>query len=198
LSIFGYTQFMSHAIYQTPAVILKTRNYQESNKLLVMYTRDFGLVYVAAQSLRSAQSKMKYHTLLYSLVEIDVVKGKDLWRLTGIHQQISSLSFVQKNWFPLLEKFASLLVRLIPGEEPHLEVWNELENLYTLIENDEYHESIEYILIARILYYLGYWSSNEPIILDENPYTEGMYQWVQEHKKELVVKINQGLNDSQL
>lgn len=198
LSIFGYTTSMSHAIYQTPAVILQARNYQESNKLLIMYTRDFGLLYIAAQSLRSAHSKMKYHTLVYSLVDIDVVRGKDLWRLTGIHQRVSSLSFVEKEWYPLLEKLASLLVRLIPGEEPHPEVWYELGRLYMLIEQDSFHESIEYIIITRILHHLGYWSGSEPIIHDEEPYTEARYQWVEEHKRELVKKINQGLTDSQL
>lgn len=189
---------MPHAIYQTPAIILQSRNYQESNKLLVMYTRDFGLVYVNAQSLRGAQSKMKYHALSYNYVDVDLVRGKSMWRLTGIQERVSSLNFVATPWYGLVEKITRMLIRLVPGEEAHDELWQELELLFSMINQKEFHQSIEYILVARILNFLGYYSGEEKIVTDDMPYTQENYQWLEENKKSIAKKINQGLIDSQL
>ena len=65
---------------------------------------------------------MKAYLQSYSLVEIDLVRGRDIWRLTGIHEDLPSLPLVSGSWYPLLEKLASVVYRLCPGEEAHIEL----------------------------------------------------------------------------
>ena len=69
---------------------------RESNKLVVLYTREFGLIYASTQSIRELKSKMRFHTNALSLVDVDVIRGRDIWKITGIHENISSLGLADR------------------------------------------------------------------------------------------------------
>ena len=43
---------MSHTIYNTEGFILKSLNFGEANKYFFIFTKDFGLIKAAAQSVR--------------------------------------------------------------------------------------------------------------------------------------------------
>jgi len=192
---------MSHAIYQTPALILGTIAMRESNKLAILYTEDFGLIYVAVQSVRAASSKMKSHLQTYSLVDVDLVRGRDIWRLTGIHEKLSSLSYVHTQWYPFIEKVSSMVQRLCPGEEVNHELWSDIEQLFRLVTEDRDHVDVlllEIIFIARLLNNLGYWSGNEIVVTSEILYSPEVVSYVSLQKREVIKRINRGLEISQL
>jgi recombinational DNA repair protein (RecF pathway) len=190
---------MSHAVYQTPAIILKTKNMRESNKLVILYTEKFGLIYCITQSIRELKSKMRYHTNLYSLVMVDVVQGRDIWRITGIYEDCSSLTFAGSLWYELIAKFSQLLNRLCSSQEAHPEVWQDLESLYRQHETikAENQDYFEIIFSVRILFHLGYWDGKEPF-LSHHPYSPEYFDYIDEHKKELITLINQRILDTQL
>ncbi len=191
---------MSHAIYQTPAFILKTKNMRESNKLVFLYTQKFGLLYASMQSVRKLQSKMRYHVHPYSLVDVDLVSGRNIWRITGIHENISSFLFAETPWYRLLSLVSETLLRLCRGEEKNELLWNEIVIFFENIK-DEYEIFImeyEYIIMIRILYTLGYWNDEDIILKTKNPYQKNFFKYVHEHKIEYIKKINQSLHDSQL
>ena len=193
---------MSHAIYQTPAFILKTKNMRESNKLVFLYTQKFGLVYASIQSVRELKSKMRSHTTKLSLVDVDLVRGRDIWRLTGIHENIASLSFVETPWYTLFDKLALLLQRLCVGEESNTALWDDIADLFLEYQKNKTETKnialFEIIIITRVLYQLGYWYDEEDLVQSSYPYTTEILAFVDHNKKKLIHKINQGIQDSQL
>jgi recombinational DNA repair protein (RecF pathway) len=194
---------MPHSVYQTPAFVLSTTSMRESNKLAVLYTRDFGVIYVAAQSIRELSSKMKSHLHKLSLVDVDVVRGRDIWRLTGIHEVTSSLSFADTKWYPLIDRFGSSLKRLCPGEEAHPEIWEDIQSLFAFLESDnEFSKEdisfLEVILMSRTLNHLGYWSGDELVITSQELYNHEVREYMNTHKKDLIKKINERLHQTQL
>ncbi|MCA9351950.1 recombination protein O N-terminal domain-containing protein [Patescibacteria group bacterium] len=189
---------MSHAIYQTRALILKTKNMRESNKLLVLYTERFGLIYVSTQSVRDLKSKMRFHTNTLSLVTVDVVQGRDIWKLTGIHEEYSSITLAGTAWYELLTRMASLIIRFSSGEESNTDVWHDIVRLYDHISVEEPNESIELIFVTRFLYALGYWEGSEPWLLTEYPFSPDMYTQVTESRPLIIKKINGAIQNSQL
>ena len=189
---------MSHAIYQTRALILKTKNMRESNKLLVLYTERFGLIYVSTQSVRDLKSKMRFHTNTLSLVTVDVVQGRDIWKLTGIHEEYSSITLAGTSWYELLTRMASLIVRLSSGEEPNMDVWNDIVRLYEHIPIEEPSESIELLFVTRLLHALGYWEGSEPWLFTEHPFSADMYAEVTASRSTIIKKINTAIQNSQL
>jgi recombinational DNA repair protein (RecF pathway) len=192
---------MSHAMYQTSAVILKTKNMRESNKLVVLYTERFGLIYATMQSVRELKSKMKYHVNTLSLVTVDIVQGRDIWRITGIHEQQSSLGFVGTPFYTFLHNISVFLLRLSQGEETNQELWNDLKSLYeydkeTLALKD--YKIIEIITIARLLFYLGYWDGTQNVIQSDSIFSIKNREDVAGNISLYIRYINQGIKDSQL
>ncbi len=190
---------MSHAIYQTQALILRTKNMRESNKLVYLYTERFGLIYASMQSLRELKSKMRYHVHPYSLVEVDLVRGKNIWRITGIHEKQSAFIWVDTPWYRLISLLADTLVRLCVGEEQNERLWQDILTFFQNIQISEaYVHEYEIILMIRILYALGYWSDTSHFFEEENPYSQENFLLVQKRRMEYITQINNALHDSQL
>jgi len=191
---------MSHAIYQTPALILKTKNTRESNKLVYLYTQKFGLIYANMQSLRDLKSKMRYHMHPYSLVDVDLVSGKNIWRITGIHEKISSFEIVHSPWYRLIALVSDVFIRLCRGEEENEILWDNIVLLFDnfIKKNEVYIKEYESIIMVRILHALGYWNSEDKILQVKNPYQEEIFQYIKDNHILYIKKINQSLYDSQL
>jgi recombinational DNA repair protein (RecF pathway) len=181
------------------AFVVQTRNMRESNKLVVLYTQDFGLIYVTVQSVRKLESKMKHHLQSLSLVSVDLVRGKNIWRLVGIHEEHPSLSFVQTPWYPLLDKYRILIQRLCPGEEDNQELWLDISHVFDLMKQEiEVLPEFEIILTMRLLNHLGYWSGQELPIVNSSVDNQESVEFVRKNNTPLIIKINEVLRDTQL
>lgn len=191
---------MSHAIYQTTALILKTKNMRESNKLVYLYTKKFGLIYASMQSLRELKSKMRYHVHNYALVDVDVVAGRNIWRITGIHERQNAFQFSQTQWYRLLSLLADTLIRLCPGEEENEYLWDILESFFVAIasETEPYEKEYEIIILVLIFHALGYWNENDYLLQSDDYYSEMNIVQVQNNKFEYIKKINESFTQSQL
>ncbi|MEK7646238.1 MAG: recombination protein O N-terminal domain-containing protein [Patescibacteria group bacterium] len=77
-----------YSIHTTPGFVIGSRPYGEAGKMLSIFTRDLGLVSVAAQGIRLEKSKLRYHTSDYSLGIFSLVRGKEVWRLTSAQQSV--------------------------------------------------------------------------------------------------------------
>lgn len=194
---------MSHEIHQTKAMILRSKGMRESNRLLILYTEAFGLVYVSAQSIRDIKSKMRFHTNRLSLVTVDLVEGRDVWRLTGIHEEVSSMTFADNSWYPVLDRIASVLLRLCRGEEANEALWDDLEFLYNLVNQGEPSDQtmldeLEIAIVARILYHVGYWSGEEEVVTSDPADILNHLKEVSQKRTLFIKRINQGIEASQL
>ena len=79
-------------IYHTEGVILASVGTGEADRFLHILTPDFGLIGVVARGSRLIGSKMKYHLSEYRHVTIDIVRGKNVWTLTGIQPHAAKAS----------------------------------------------------------------------------------------------------------
>src|SRR3989344_8971745 len=101
-----------HHIYTTQAFVIHSSPYGESCKFLLLFTKDFGMIGAVAQGIRLIKSKLRYHIQDYSFSNISIVRGKEVWRLTGAHGLEEK---VQPQIIHI--KILKLLKRLLHGEE---------------------------------------------------------------------------------
>jgi DNA repair protein RecO len=148
---------MSHTIYTNPGFILKSANFGEANKYFFIFTRDFGLIKAAAQGVRHLKSKLRYGLVDFSLAQVSVVRGKEIWRLTGAEKK---KSFLNPDKLLLWTRLSSLLLRLLHGEEKNDLLFQGVsEGMIFLEKSDLTSEnlaSFECIMALRILSALGY------------------------------------------
>src|SRR3989338_9942113 len=69
--------------YQTDALVLRSRERGESDRMFTLFTREFGLVRARCSAVRTEKSRMRYALQSYARARVSLVKGKRGWRLAG-------------------------------------------------------------------------------------------------------------------
>ncbi len=194
-----------HHIYHTESFILSSRPSGEDSKTLALYTRELGLVYARAQAVRKLSSKLRYVLQDFSRAQIDLVRGKEIWRITTAVPVDVSLSITKNREAEgVLARVFALVVRLCAGEDPNAEVYAcliDMENMLLAASKETTREefrSIEIFAVARILIALGYLSRT---LLPATP--EGSISIPEqfseaEFRKNILIEINRALSETQL
>ena len=150
-----------HHIHHTDAFVLGSSPKGEDSKLLRLYTRELGLVYAHAQAVRKLSSKLRFTLQDFSLASVDLVRGREIWRVTTA-TPVHSYSAIRKDRASerILARVNSLLIRLVTGEEPSDEIYEIIAGTYDLLEKGgrtpEEYRALELFSVARILIALGY------------------------------------------
>jgi DNA repair protein RecO len=192
-----------HHIYHTEGIILGSRNYGEAGKYYSIFTRDLGMVHASAQGVRKMSSKLRFILQDYQYVKIDLVKGKDFWRLTSASKTnlLENLSS-KKEAYLVFINIAKLLKKLLAGEEANTSLFNDLLNgLFLLEKHDKKEElhNIEIITVLRILDNLGYIGGNGVFnTLTKSPFEENLLFETAKRKNQILSQINQALKETHL
>lgn len=69
--------------YKTQGIIIRRTNFSETDRLLTIYTRDFGKVQAIAKGVRKTSSKLSGHVELFYLTQFEIHKGRNIDIVTG-------------------------------------------------------------------------------------------------------------------
>lgn len=185
--------------YNTEAIVLGSRERGESDKVFALYTKDFGLVRARASAVRTERSKMRYALQNFSRANVSLVRGKQLWRAAGAGARASAPKDPQS--LAAFARISELLQRLIAGEERSDYLFAALVEAHqALSQNPEARGTIEIVCVARILFALGYLSSEalETALFTHTAYTGESLLEAQSLKDKLLVSINKAIAETQL
>jgi DNA repair protein RecO len=194
---------MAYHVYSTKGVILGSFASREADRVYSILTEELGLVRARARSVRAIQSKLRGALEPFSLSVVSLVRGKDSWRITGA-TLIDRLS-EEKLGKPGLVAFGrifSLIDKLVAGEEAHKELLMVIEEGLQYVyshKNEAKAETLEILLVLRLLHELGYVSGYE---VDkrflEEIYSSELLAAAHADRKKLIDVINQGIHSSDL
>lgn len=141
--------------YQTEAIVLRSYERGEADRVFALYTKEFGLVWARASAVRRESSKMRYALQNYALASVSLVRGARGWRAAGAQARAHSTA-------ASFARAAKLIERLVGGEEKNDYLFDTLIEAHAafLQEPVEKHPTIELLCVARILYALGYVSAD--------------------------------------
>jgi DNA repair protein RecO (recombination protein O) len=193
-----------HHIYHTQGFILSSRNTGEANKMLTIYTREMGLVHAAAQGIRLHKSKLRFTLQDFSYASIDLVRGRELWRVTSA-KHISSFPLARCNTktIILMARVSKLLERLCAGESPSEIIFDDFIQALYLLDNEEasssFREALELHLVLRIMNSLGYIGDSD--ILSKylcSSFDSDKTVMLLKERQSIIAYINKALSESQL
>lgn len=148
--------------HTTEAFVLSVLSSGEKNNFITLFTREFGMIRAKAQSVRVIDSKLRYALQEYSYIEVSLVKGKDVWRITNA-LPVYNIYFELKekpDIFMVIARVFLLLRRLMPEEGCEALIFSDLEKLAnnskTIPYSKQNTETIEWLIVLRILCFLGY------------------------------------------
>lgn len=182
---------------------MSSKNSGEAGKYYALFTRDLGMIYASAQGVRKMSSKLRYVLQDFSYIKVDLVKGKDFWRVTSA-SKTNSLESICKNpeTFEIFSNIARLLKRLLAGEDPNEALFSDVIKGLCVLEKTKETEDLrnmEAILVLRILNNLGY--IGESLNLDsiiESPFDMDLVFSVNKNRKEILSHINKALKETHL
>lgn len=192
-----------HHIYHTEGIILGSRNYGEAGKCFYIFTRDLGMLYASAQGVRKLSSKLRYVLQDFNYVKVDLVRGKDFWRITSA-SKTNMLEDIARDSQKLgiMVNISKLLRRLLAGEDANEILFADLIKGLHILEKTEKREelpNVEVILVLRILNNLGYIGGAENLqSLITSPFEDELVYQVAKSKRDILAEINKALRETQL
>ena len=157
--------------YQTEALILGNREMGEADRIVALFTRDFGLVRARASAVRTEHSKMRFAVQDYARADVSLVKGK-----RGL--------------------------RLVHGEEKNEYLFETLANAHGALMTGTHTSvtAVEVVCVARILYALGYLSSEalESTLFTHTAYGIEHLSEVEAKRAQILSSINKAIAETHL
>ena len=190
-------------IHHTEGLILGSKGYGEAGKCYYIFTRDLGMIYASAQGVRKMSSKLRFILQDFSYVKIDLVRGKDFWRLTSASKtnKLEKISR-RKETLEVFANIARLLKRLLAGEDANHILFIDLVGGFSLLEKYENQadlRNIEAIIVLKILNNLGYIGGNETLKnLIRSPFEEDLVLKVATSRARILFEINKALQETHL
>lgn len=169
---------MAYAVYTTEAIVCGSFVSNTADKQFLLFTRDAGMIYASARSVREERSRQRYALQDFSRIMVSLVRGKAGWRIGSVEtDQNFFLDAFSREARGSVVKLIRLVRRFVQGEESHPELFDELSaQLAVLMQvtvSDRAHA--EAVAEVRILQLLGYISPT-PVLktLFQAPYSEAL------------------------
>lgn len=144
---------------RTEAVVLKRHNFGEADRILTLYTRDFGKLSALAKGVRRPRSKKAGHVELGTWCKVFLARGKNIDLLIEVETKrafgIGEISDVRANKiYHLLE----LVNNLTPWSQKNADVFRLLVIFLKKIEDQEFNLAF-CVFKVKLLSSLGFFSA---------------------------------------
>ena len=197
---------MGHHVHHTECFVLDGVNTGESSRYLSLLTHNLGLVRAMARSLREEKSKLRYSLQNYSHSTVSLVRGRDIWRVTGAQSKYNFYENLRrdKRKQAMLVRITALIKRMLPNEERNDYLFSTFSEGVSFVWNtqltDEELHFVEYLVVLRILYSLGYVPKTIAFetLFDSTNITHELLSRIERAQSDVLVAINRSLRESHL
>lgn len=197
---------MSYHLYTTDGFILKGLPSGEADKFYYIFTRDLGLIFASAKSVRVTKSKLAPSLRDFSSGEFSFVKGKHRWKITHAASSENFFDIFRndKEKLGVCARVFSFLPSCIAGEEINKDLFAVVDTALNYLKEINTTKDelflFECILILRILFHLGYVVSREEygLVLCDARWDKEVFESALAHKDIILKDINRSLKESQM
>ena len=192
---------MAYVTYTTNALVCGTFDRNTADRSYRLFTRELGMLYADARSVRKESSKQRQALQDFSLIRVSLVKGKGGWKIGSV-TEIKNYYHQAQNQAARgsVVKVARLLRRFLAGEEPHVTLFDEcLAALTFFSATCDSRTCYEHVFMQRVLAQLGYIKVNDiPALYVAVPLAELAHDQICTHDTAIALSIERAQNASQL
>lgn len=153
---------MSYKTYTTEAIVCGSRANNTSDKAFLLFTREAGMLWASARSVREEKSRQRYALQDFSLIRVSLVKGKSGWKIGSAESEKNYFGEVRsktREARAVVTSIIRLLRQFLHGEMAHNILFDDtklaLEHTISAVDP---HRVVE-IFSLRFLHNLGYIAS---------------------------------------
>ncbi len=164
-------------LYKTEGIIIKKQNLNDLDRLLTIYTKDYGKILVKAKSVRKNQAKLKGHLELFLLSHLVIAParrryassvaggpGRGFDIITGA-ETLENFSSLRKDLSSLAGGYylAEIIDKLIAGPEKDENIWQLLLGSFESLNQKKDIKGVVNNYENRLLEFLGYGQQKNPL-----------------------------------
>jgi recombinational DNA repair protein (RecF pathway) len=154
---------VSYKTYTTEAFVCGSTSHNTSDKNYILFTREAGMLWATARSVREEKSKQRYALQDFSHVRVSLIKGKSGWRV-GSAEALGNTFLSAQTRFErsLVHATFKQLRRYVHGEIPLVTIYNDVLTLLEKSKNEQSASRILKLFELRLLSTLGYIAPAQP------------------------------------
>jgi recombinational DNA repair protein (RecF pathway) len=190
-----------HTLHTTLAYVLDAYPHGESNYVYKLFTRNLGLLYAHAQSVRELKSKNKFALQTGHITEITLVRGREVWRITTAQHVPEQLDADEQNH--MSRNVLNLIGKFLAVEDVSERVFDTMTSGIQTSRTCKQEDVmlVEAITILRIMDILGFVARplEELVIahfLGKHDFSKETIEIAREHKKTLLIRVNTALREA--
>lgn len=190
---------MAYPTYITDAIVCGSVVSRTSDRFFLLFTREAGMVYAYAKSVREERSKQRYALQECSYIRATLVRGKSGWRIAGVEPLRDLYATAEtRQARALLRNLVLLMRRVMQGEVAQPKVFDDV--LFACMHASEYPVStLGLVITLRVLHFLGYVAPNVAYNnLLTCTLTPEVLSFSGENEKEIKKAVHQALTESHL
>lgn len=189
-----------HTLHTTQAFVLGTYPHGESNRVYKLLTKNLGLLYAHAQSVRELKSRNRFALQVGAMPTVTLVKGREVWRITSAQHDSEVCKGKVR---PYVERMLRIVGKLVPVEDIAEEIFSILEHVVQACNTHTDATSlIEAVAMLRIMDKLGYIAHPlEDVSVAEflkgSDFSQELLEKAKEHRHKLISRVNTALEEAQ-
>lgn len=155
---------MRFRTYSSEAIVLARRNYSEADRIIVVYSKDYGKLSLMAKSVRKVKSRKRGSIEVFSHIRFSAAKTKGLAILTEA-DIISTFFEIRKNLkkISVAYYFTEVVGRLTHEGEKNEELFSLLLKYIQALRKETALKKLREQYIKDVVILLGYWPKGRPI-----------------------------------
>jgi len=169
-----------YEIYITKAYVLRSYVSRESDVRVLLFTKEFGLIWANASGAKKDVSK--FRNFLQNMTELEayIVEGKAGYRITGgkfienfyfsLKENSNKVDLLEKNIFRkkvvVVQNIFSLINKVFLHNEYDYDIFDLLENFLNSLKKISDEETLkekEILFLSKLFFLWGYFDENELI-----------------------------------
>ena len=150
--------------YTSEGIVLARRSFGEADRILVLYTRNFGRISLIAKGVRRPSSRKRGHIEVFNFVRFQAVAGHGLDIMTEA-DVLDNFDKVRKSLkkISLAYYFAEVLGRITHENEANSELFNLILESLTRLKSTSKLRDLRIDFVYKLLTTMGYWPAGQPL-----------------------------------
>lgn len=163
---------MAYATYTTEALVCGSYNSYTSDRSYLLFTKEAGMLFAQARSVREEKSKQRQALQDFSFVRVSLVKGKTGWRIGSVEALgnvfLQATTRIQRGFVAYV---VQQLRRYVHGESDMAPLYEDVHEVLTTPYKEATIPTVQLVFTLRLLALLGYVAPKESYTSLLMPYT---------------------------
>jgi DNA repair protein RecO (recombination protein O) len=144
--------------YKSEGIVLARRDYGEADRILILFSKDFGKLSLLAKGIRKLKSRKRGHLEVFSYIKFSAISGKGLDIITEA-EIINNFSLVRKNLkkVSVAYYFMEVVGRVTREGEKNEDLFEIILDYLARLEKTDKLSSLRKGFVIDILVVLGFW-----------------------------------------